>query len=86
MGKFGEELGGWCSLVRREGYDVGLWKVIRRGWEAFKARTGFMVGNGRKTKFWHDVWCKDAPLKDFFPSFFFLASNKEACVVNARGC
>ncbi|RVW46672.1 Polyribonucleotide nucleotidyltransferase 2, mitochondrial [Vitis vinifera] len=52
VGKFGEELGGWCSLVRREGYDVGLWKVIRRGWEAFKART---------------------------------ASNKEACVVNARG-
>ncbi|RVX08813.1 hypothetical protein CK203_011016 [Vitis vinifera] len=38
---------------KEEGYGVGLWKVIRRGWEAFKART---------------------------------ASNKEACVVNARGC
>lgn len=53
MGKFGEELGGWCSLVRREGHGVGLWNTIRGAWEAFKART----------RFWHDVWWRDAPLK-----------------------
>ena len=33
VGKFGEEPRGWCSLARREGYGVGLWKVIRGGWE-----------------------------------------------------
>ena len=31
VGKFREEPGGWCSLARREGYGVGLWKVIRGG-------------------------------------------------------
>ena len=72
MGKFGEELGGWCSLVRREGHGVGLWNTIRGAWEAFKARTRFFFGNGRRTKFWHDVWWQDAPLKVLFPLFSFL--------------
>ncbi|RVW57534.1 Inactive TPR repeat-containing thioredoxin TTL3 [Vitis vinifera] len=40
VGKFGEEPRGWCSLARREGYGVGLWKVIRGGWEAFKLDRG----------------------------------------------
>ena len=77
VGKFGEEPRGWCSLARREGYGVGLWKVIRGGWEAFKVSTSFIVSNGRRTKFWHDVWCGDAPLKDPFLSCFSFASNKE---------
>ena len=42
-----------------------------------------MVDNGRRTKFWHDVWCGDAYLKDSFPSFFSFTSNKEAWVMNA---
>ncbi|RVX09520.1 putative mitochondrial protein [Vitis vinifera] len=83
VGKFGEELGGWFSLARRESYSVGLWKAIRGGWEAFKAKTSFMVSNG-KTKFRLDVWCGEAPLKDSFLSLFSFSSNKEAWVVSAR--
>ena len=83
MGKFGEELGGWFSLARRESYSVGLWKAIRGGWEAFKAKTSFMVSNG-KTKFRLDVWCGEAPLKDSFLSLFSFSSNKEAWVVSVR--
>ena len=37
VGKFGEESKGWCSRVGREGYGVGLWKPIRKGWGIFKA-------------------------------------------------
>ena len=44
---------------------------IKGGWETFKARTSFTVGNGR-TKFWVDVWCGDAPLKDYFCFFSFF--------------
>ena len=27
VGKYGEEEGGWCSRVLREGYRVSLWKA-----------------------------------------------------------
>ncbi|RVX13749.1 hypothetical protein CK203_010391 [Vitis vinifera] len=79
-GKFGDEPGGWCSLVGKKGYGVGLWKALRGGWEAFKARTIFIVGNRRRTKFWLDVLYEDAPLKDSFPFLFSFASNKKAWV------
>lgn len=82
VGKFGDEPGGWCSLVGKKGYGVGLWKALRGGWEAFKARTIFIVGNRRRTKFWLDVLYEDAPLKDSFPFLFSFASNKKAWVVS----
>ena len=79
-GKFGKELEGWCSQERREGHGVGLWKSIRKVWGTFKAKIRFEVDNGRRVKFWHDVWCDDMPLKDFFPSLFTFAIAKEAWV------
>ncbi|RVW48074.1 Cell division protein FtsZ-like 2-2, chloroplastic [Vitis vinifera] len=48
-------------------------------------RTGrFEVDNGRRVKFWHDVWCDDMPLKDSFPSLFTFAIAKEAWVDEVR--
>ncbi|RVW56591.1 Clathrin heavy chain 2 [Vitis vinifera] len=79
-GKFGEEPGGWCSQEGREAHGVGLWKSIRKVWGTFKAKTRFEVGNGRRIKFWHDVWCDDMLLKDTFPSLFTFAIAKEAWV------
>ena len=79
-GKFGEEPGGWCSREGREAHGVGLWKSIRKVWGTFKAKTRFEVGNGRRIKFWHDVWCDDMLLKDTFPSLFTFAIAKEAWV------
>ena len=32
-------------------------------------------------KFWSDAWCGDSPLKEAFPTLFFIALNKEAAVV-----
>ena len=78
FGKFGEELGGWCSWEGREGHVVGLWKLIRKVWGTFKVKTRFEEDNGRIVKFWHDVWCNDMPLKDSFPSLFTFAIAKEA--------
>ena len=42
------------------------------------------MGNGRRVKFWHDVWCNDMPLKDSFPSLFAFAIAKEAWVDDIR--
>ena len=42
------------------------------------------MGNGRRVKFWHDVWCNDMPLKDSFPSLFAFAIAKKAWVEDVR--
>ena len=34
------------------------------------------VGNGRKVRFWEDVWCGEAPLCFSFPSLYEVASSK----------
>ena len=41
---------------------MGLWKAISYVWDIF-VRTILKVGNQRKTKFWHDVWCRENQLK-----------------------
>ena len=53
-GKFGELEGGWCSKEVRDNYGVGLWKAIRLLWELVSSRILFVVGNGRRVKFWRD--------------------------------
>ncbi|KAJ0455680.1 hypothetical protein HanIR_Chr15g0753911 [Helianthus annuus] len=40
------------------------------------------VGNGSKTRFWHDVWVDQSPLKDRFPAIFALAKNKSGWVAD----
>jgi hypothetical protein len=40
----------------------------------------FGVGDGSRIRFWHDIWCGEQPLKEAFPDFFQIASNKEAWV------
>ena len=49
--KYGEEEGGWRSCVVRGSYGVGLWKAIRRGWEAVGNNLVYSVGNGRRIRF-----------------------------------
>ena len=42
----------------------------------------FIVGNGRRVRFWKDRWCKDSPLCVSFPSVFALSVDKEARVAD----
>ena len=57
--KFGVEERGWCSREARGAYGVGVWKAIRKDWESIRFRSRFVVGNGRKVKFWKDLWGED---------------------------
>ena len=68
--KFGVEEGDWCSREVKGAYGVGVWKAIRKDWENIHSRSCFVVGNGRKVKFWKDLWCEDQILKDAFPNLF----------------
>ena len=42
----------------------------------------FSMGNGRRLRFWKDVWCGEEALCDSFPSLYALADNKEVLVVD----
>ncbi|RVW99076.1 Transposon TX1 uncharacterized 149 kDa protein [Vitis vinifera] len=59
--KYGEE-GGWISCEVREGYGVGLWKEIRKEGVLLFKNASFTVGDGRRVKFWKDIWCGNTPL------------------------
>jgi len=52
-------------------------KHIRRG-----GGGGYEVGDGSKIRFWHDLWCRDQPLKESFSELFSIPCCKEAWVAD----
>ncbi|KAL6347163.1 hypothetical protein AAG906_012744 [Vitis piasezkii] len=64
---------GWRFAFKRE----SLWKR-----EVFKSKVCFVVGNGRRIKFWLNKWCGDSLLKESFPTLFAIANSKESWVAN----
>jgi hypothetical protein len=61
---------------------MGLWKNIRKEWETFSGFDRLEVGEGVRTKFWHDLWCWDIVLKEVFLVLFGIASVKDAPVAD----
>ena len=78
--KYGEERGGWSSCEAREAYGVGLWKAIRKLGHLVTPSFDFVVGDGRKVRFWKYKWCGTTPLCESFPCLFALATSKEVWV------
>ena len=74
------EWGGLMLWVLGEGYEVSFWKAIRKKREVFKSKGHFIVGNGRKVKFWLDKWCGDAVPKAPFHVFFATAKDRKSVV------
>ena len=66
----------------RGSFGVGLWKAIRRGWEAVGNNLAYAVGNGRRIRFWEDKWCGDDKLCSLFPSLYAISLDKEAWVAD----
>ncbi len=55
---------GWCTKGVTGAYGVSLWKHIRS--DVFYNFTSVEVGDGSRTRFWHDLWWGDRPLKESF--------------------
>jgi hypothetical protein len=72
----------WSTKGVTGTYGVSLWKHIRRGWDIFYIFTSVEVGDGSCTRFSHDIWCGDCPLKESFPELFCLARNRDTMVAN----
>nr|CAN80785.1 hypothetical protein VITISV_022938 [Vitis vinifera] len=85
VAKFGDEEGGWTTREVRESYGTGLWKDIRKDWEEFFLRTSNRIGNGRRTRFWWDIWVGDSKLKDLFPLLFRIATHKSVVMADLWG-
>jgi len=80
--KYGSLRGGWCSLEPTGAFGVGVWKNIRKGWDSFSHYTRFVVGDGSKISFWHDLWFGDIALKVAFLALFDIARLKDAVVAD----
>ena len=80
--EFGEESGGWNSREVRERYGVGFWKEIRKEGSLLLKNVSFAMGDGRRVRFWKDIWCGNIPLCEAFPSLFALAVSQDAWVVD----
>ena len=77
--------GGWCNREVREGYEVGLWKEIRKEGPLMFKNIVYSVGDGGRA-FWKDKWCGNNTLCDSFPSLYALANSKEVWVAAVGTC
>ena len=80
--KYEVERGGWSTCGAREGHGVGLWKEISKEGLLLLNNVSFSVGDGRRVRFWQDIWCGSTPLCEAFPSLFDLAGSKDAWVTD----
>ena len=71
---------GWCTKEVRDNHGVGWWKIIRKEWYLVSSRLSFLVGDGRRVRFWKDNWFGALPFCVSFPSLFALAVSKDAWV------
>jgi len=80
--KYGSMWGRWCSHEIVGAFGVRLWKYIRKGWETFSRFFRYEVGDGSRTRFWHDLWCGDTVMKEVFPDLLGIAWVKDASVAD----
>ena len=67
-------------------YRSEVWKAIRMDWDVVGSRGWLLLWvNGRKVRFWLDMWCGDELLRDAFPSLLVIATSKEGWVVDVWG-
>ncbi|RVW90828.1 hypothetical protein CK203_028560 [Vitis vinifera] len=77
MGKK-KEGGSPMRLGKAMGWGCGR-KLERKAFCCLK-NASFTVGDGRRVKFWKDIWCGNTPLCEAFPSLFAFAVSQDAWV------
>ena len=78
----GRLLGAGTRLTSGVTLGVGLWKEISKEWPLFLQNSAFSLGDGRRIRFWKDVWCGEEVLCSLLPSMFFLVVQKDAMVLD----
>ena len=57
---------------------MGFWKEIRKEGSLLLKNVSFAMGDGRRVRFWKDIWCRIISLCEAFPSLFALVVSKDA--------
>jgi hypothetical protein len=57
--------------------------MVQLKWDGFANHVRYEIGDGSKVLFWHNVWCREQPLKVLFPELFTIAGGKDAWVLIA---
>lgn len=70
---------GWNLSVPCGVYECSPWRAIMKHHVKFMTGIGYEVGNGRKIRFWLDVWCGGRPLALEFLDMFVVAEDQNVC-------
>lgn len=78
--KYGVEQGGWYSKPCRYSHRCSFWKGIMLQKPFFERHISYLVGNGRRIKFWDDRWCCRDPLRTKFPNLYTAVDTKDCFI------
>jgi hypothetical protein len=70
------------SQVTAKPTDSPFWKGLMGVKDDFFSRGHFKVGNGKKTRFWEDVWLGEQPLAQQYPSLYNIVRQKNILVAD----
>jgi hypothetical protein len=71
---------GNSGFFQSESKGSQFWKSLHKIKHWFRMATLYLIGDGRKTMFWRDVWIVDCPLKIMFPALFECCEQTESTV------
>ena len=80
--KYGYGDGDWFTPLPRGNHGVGLQKYIAKESGQLKKDSIFKMGDGRKIRFWEDIWCGSEPLCESFPFLYTIVGTKGAKVAD----
>jgi hypothetical protein len=69
------------SILMNNSKGSQFWNGLQSVKQWFVWGAIHIVGDGRRTRFWHDVWVGKIPLRVAFPSLFWAASSPESSVI-----
>lgn len=70
--KFGND-DGWDFVMPNGLFGRSPWRAILQFALTFKEGIAYELGDGRRVKFWEDVWCGERALRYDFPNLWELA-------------
>jgi hypothetical protein len=70
------------SQVQVKPIDSSFWKGIMGGRDEFFECGSFVLGGGRDTRFWEDVWLGDTPLSPQYPVLYNIVRHKQLRVAD----
>jgi hypothetical protein len=60
----------------KDSHESQFWKALHKVMHMFKWGAIHVVGDGKCTQFWNDVWITASPLRIGFPRIYDICENK----------